>query len=125
MTYKTLYRFQRFGVPNKFVGVHLYVAYAICRTLPTSTSFPVALFCFSSEEDKQIPLLRLIIENKYCYLSGSSYVYRTPNGIAKILTTTSCFVFFIFFLSQQSGFSIDQMKSVGLRGLKLCRSTCL
>ena len=28
--------FQSFGVLNKFVGIHLYVAYTICRTLPTS-----------------------------------------------------------------------------------------
>ena len=30
---KTLYGFQKLDVHNKFVGVHLYVVNAICRTL--------------------------------------------------------------------------------------------
>ena len=30
---KTLHGFQKLGVHNKFVGVHFYVIYAICRTV--------------------------------------------------------------------------------------------
>ena len=30
LVYKTLYGFQKLDVHNKFVGVHLYVVYAVC-----------------------------------------------------------------------------------------------
>ena len=33
LVYKTMYGFQKLGIHNKLVGVHLYIVYAICCTL--------------------------------------------------------------------------------------------
>ena len=41
---KTLYGFQKLGVHNKFIGVHLYVVYAICRTLVLRISSQIINF---------------------------------------------------------------------------------
>ena len=35
LAYKTLYGFRKLGAHNNFFGVHLYVVYAICRTITT------------------------------------------------------------------------------------------
>ena len=44
--------------------------------------------------------------------SGSSFVYRTSYGIAKILPTNGCFFFFFFPLSQLGSCLIYQMKFI-------------
>ena len=41
---KTLYGFQKLDVHNKFVGVHLYVVNAICRTLVLRISSQIINF---------------------------------------------------------------------------------
>ena len=43
LAYKTVYGFQKFGVQKKFVGVYLYVVYAICHTLP-ATAVKIRLY---------------------------------------------------------------------------------
>ena len=43
MVYKTLYDFQKLGANSKFLGVHLYVMYAICCTL--IENYVMFIFC--------------------------------------------------------------------------------